>query len=61
MAILDNINNGYIQKAPPKQMENDRDYKGACNIEGNLYWVSGYIRENDGRKFLKLLFKPRED
>jgi hypothetical protein len=43
-----------------KEEPEDRDYSGQARISGELYWVSGYVRESkQGKKYLGLKFKPQ--
>lgn len=59
MVITDSENEGYLQKAI-KELPSDRDYRGKVNVDGRLYWISGYKRkkaEGNGT-YLKLLLTP---
>jgi hypothetical protein len=43
-----------------KEEPEDRDYSGQARISGELYWVSGYVRESkQGKKYLSLKFKAQ--
>ena len=45
-----------------KTRDEDRDYSGQLNVEGRLFWVSGYINETKaGKKYLALSVKPQQD
>jgi len=42
--------------------EGDRDYNGQANIDGTLYWVSGYLKTaKSGKKYLDLRYKPQAE
>ena len=59
----DNTNRGNISKNETKLKDNHPDYKGSLNVNGVDFWVSGWIKTNqqDGKKFLSLSVKPKED
>jgi hypothetical protein len=53
-------NRGSLFRNTDKQDDADRDYKGVANIEGRLFWVSGWVQQSEGKlKFLSLSFKPQ--
>jgi hypothetical protein len=55
-------NRGSLFKNEEKSNEEDRDYSGQLNVEGRLFWVSGYINTTKaGRKYLSLSIKPQSD
>src|SRR5262245_56304377 len=61
----DNTNRGTLFRNDDKDPNNDkdRDYRGSLNIDGTEYWLSGYVRtsKKDGRKFLSLSVKAKQD
>jgi len=60
----DNRNRGSLFRNDDKRPDDDkdRDYSGSINIEGTEYWLSGWIKtSNNGRKFLSLSVKPKQD
>jgi uncharacterized protein (DUF736 family) len=59
---FDNRNRGALFKNEEKDGENDREYSGTLNIEGAEYWLSGWVRvSKNGRKYLSLSLKPKQD
>ena len=53
-------NSGILSKNDRKELETHADYKGNATIAGVAYWIDSYIKEKDGRKFLTLRFKPKD-
>lgn len=53
---------GSIFHNEKKENEDDRDYNGACLIDGKEYWVSGYknTSKNTGKTYLGLMFKSKD-
>jgi hypothetical protein len=47
-----------LDKAKP----DDRDYSGQARINGELFWISAYVRESkNGKKYLDLRYKPQAE
>jgi hypothetical protein len=47
--------------ADRKTKDNDRDYRGSININGTLFWVSGWNRKSKkGERFLALAVRPKD-
>ena len=45
-----------------QEKETDRDYSGQARINGELFWVSGYLKESkNGKKYLDLRYKPQAE
>jgi hypothetical protein len=60
----DNTNRGALFRNEDKDPNDnkDRGYNGSLNVEGTEYWLSGYVRTSkNGRKFLSLSVKPKQD
>ena len=53
------INSGNLFRAD-KDNPDDRDYRGEINIDGKLYWLSGWVKEGQRGKYMKLSAKPKE-
>lgn len=34
-------------------------YKGSCKIAGVDYWISGWVKEANGKRFFSFAFKPK--
>jgi hypothetical protein len=58
---FDPTNRGTLEKNKEKRDENDRDYKGALNIDGREYWLSGYMKNGKYGPFLSLKAKPKDE
>lgn len=59
-----NNNTGALFKNDRKEKDTHPDRRGSCNIEGVEYWVSGWLKEKDGKPWMSLSFQkkePRED
>jgi hypothetical protein len=53
---------GSLFRVPEKDKPEDRDYSGQANIGGELYWVSGWVKESkQGKKYLALKYKPQAE
>src|SRR5262249_39119526 len=60
----DNTNRGALFRNDDKNPSDDkeRDYSGTLNTAGDEYWLSGWVRTSkNGRKFLSLSVKPKQD
>ena len=53
-------NSGILFRNRDKSGERDRDYKGEATIGGVSYWMSGWIKEKNGNKFLTFSFKAKD-
>lgn len=59
----DNNNSGALFKNDDKREgKKDPDYRGQAEVDGVLYWLDAWINESkkDGRKFMSVKFKPKE-
>jgi hypothetical protein len=56
----DNTNKGFIAKNDKKEKDTHPDIKGSINVDGTDYWVSGWLKEKDGRKFYSLSVSPKD-
>ena len=61
MAEYDNTNTGIISKNDRKELDTHPDIKGQININGEEYWLSGWLKERkDGTgKFYSLKATPK--
>lgn len=58
---MNDYNNcGILFKNDDKQTEKHPDYRGDALIDGEEYWLSGWIKEGRKGKFLSLAFKLKE-
>jgi hypothetical protein len=51
---------GTLGKNDRRQSEKSPEYTGQCEIDGKMYWISGWVKEGQGRKFFSLSFKEKE-
>ena len=52
-------NSGFLFKNDRKEQERQPDYTGNLNIEGQEYWLSGWIKEGKSGKFFGLAVSPK--
>ena len=59
----DNRNRGALFKNDQKDGDKDRDYSGTLDVNGNEYWLSGWVNtsKKTGKKFLSLSIKPKAE
>ncbi|RLA00261.1 MAG: hypothetical protein DRQ47_09740 [Gammaproteobacteria bacterium] len=59
----DNELKGVLFRNDRKTKESQPDYRGNCEIKGDEYWVSGWIKtpRAGGDKFMSLAFTKKED
>jgi hypothetical protein len=53
-------NSGAISKNDKKTEPKHKDYQGSALIDGQEYWISGWIKDGRNGKFLSLAFEPKE-
>lgn len=56
----DNTNSGALFKNDRKQNDKHPDYNGSLNVDGTDYWLSGWLKEKNGKKFFSLSVKPKD-
>ena len=59
----DNTNKGTLGRNKNPKSEKSPEYSGQLNVDGKLYWVSGWVKENKstGEKFFSLAVTPKDD
>jgi hypothetical protein len=60
MTQYDNNMRGTLGKNDRREKETHPEYTGKCEIDGKMYWISGWVKEGQGRKFFSLSFKAQE-
>ena len=58
----DNNMSGVLFKNDKEGNENRPDYKGKCEINGDEFWISAWVKtsKKSGKKFLSLSFQEKE-
>jgi hypothetical protein len=56
----DNNNKGTISKNDKKTEPKHKDYSGSAVIDGQEYWISGWIKDGRNGKFLSLAFDLKD-
>jgi hypothetical protein len=54
-------NSGVLFKSDRKEKPNHPDYRGSIVVDGNNYWISGWIKEGKNGKFMGLAVSPKEE
>lgn len=61
MPEYDNTNTGVLFiNDRQREGHKDPDRNGSLNVDGVDYWLSGWLKEKNGKKFLSLSVKPKE-
>lgn len=54
-------NSGVLFRNEKKDTDNQPDYRGNIMVGGQDYWISAWVREGAGGKFMGLAVSPREN
>jgi len=61
MSTYDNTNSGAIFVNDKGDNPKRPDRKGSINVEGVDYWISGWIREKEGKPYMSLKVERKEN
>jgi len=53
-------NSGSLFRNERKEQPNHPDHTGTAKIGGQEYYVSGWVKEKNGKRFFSLAFKPKQ-
>lgn len=54
-------NSGILGKNERREKDTHPEYTGTATIDGAEYWISGWVKKKNGRKFFSLAFKPKQE
>ena len=54
-------NSGVLFKNDKKETEKHPDYKGNITVDGKDYWLSAWVKEGKGGKFMGLALSPKDE
>lgn len=57
---FDNNNRGVLFKNDRKGKDTHPDYKGSCEVEGEEFWLSAWIKTGQKGKFMSLSFTAKD-
>lgn len=60
MPEYDNTNRGVLFINDRKEKDSQPDRTGRLNVDGVEYWLDGWIKSKDGKQYLSLSVKPKE-
>lgn len=57
----DNTNRGTLGRNTRREKDTHPEYSGKCDIDGKVYWISGWVKEGQDGKFFSLSFRPQQE
>lgn len=53
-------NNGSMFLVEQKKQDNYPDFEGSIRVNGEDYWISGWKKQGNNKKFISLSVKPKD-
>lgn len=57
---FDETNRWKLFRNEEKRSENSPDFSGELNINGELYWMDGWVKEGQTKRFFSGTVKPKK-
>lgn len=54
-------NSGILGRNDKREKETHPEFTGSATIDGQDYWISGWVKEKNGRRFFSLAFKQKQE
>lgn len=54
-------NSGILSRNNDRKNDKQPEFRGSCEVDGQRYWLSAWVKENDKGKFFSLSFTKIED
>ena len=61
MSNFDNTNTGSLWPNERREKDTHPNTTGSANIDGVEYWVSGWTKEKNGKKFISMSYKRKDE
>lgn len=58
---FDETNRWKLFRNEEKRSENSPDFSGELNINGELYWMDGWVKEGQTKRFFSGTIKPKKN
>jgi len=60
MTQYDNNMRGILGRNDRREKDSHPEFKGQCEINGEEFWISAWVKESAKGKFFSLSFQPKE-